>query len=70
MRGVDAFLFDHVCYFRCDGRGLASACACEDQGRGLGLFEREESWGQIKGEEEADKYIPQKTICETADERR
>jgi len=28
--------FDHVRALRGDGRGLASACACEDQGRGLG----------------------------------
>ena len=34
MRVVDVFLFDHVCYFCCDGRGLA--CACEDQLGGLG----------------------------------
>jgi len=29
--------FDHARALRGDGRGLASACACEDQGRGLGL---------------------------------
>jgi hypothetical protein len=33
---VDVFLFDHVCYFCCDGRGLA--CACKDQLGGLGVF--------------------------------
>ena len=28
---VDAFRFDHISALRGDGRGLASACACEDQ---------------------------------------
>ena len=59
--------FDHVRALRGDGRGLASACACEDQAGGW-VFLIEESWGQIKGEErESDKYAPPKTICETAD---
>ncbi len=35
---VDVFLFDHVCDLGCDGRGLACACACEDQLGGLGVF--------------------------------
>ena len=29
--GVDVFLFGHVRYLGGDGRGLACACACEDQ---------------------------------------
>jgi hypothetical protein len=38
IRGVDALLFDHVRHLRGDGRGLASACACEDQlGRRAGV---------------------------------
>jgi hypothetical protein len=39
LGGVDFFFFDYLCYFCCDGRGLASACVCEDQGRGLGVFD-------------------------------
>ena len=39
MGGVDAFRFDHTHYIRGDGRGLTSACACEDRVRGLGLFD-------------------------------
>jgi|GEM_PF-3696268 len=33
--GVDVFLFDHVCDLGGDSRGLASACAYEDQVGGL-----------------------------------
>ena len=33
---IEVPAFDHVRALRGDGRGLASACACEDQGRGLG----------------------------------
>ncbi|MDO8727430.1 MAG: hypothetical protein Q7J35_15280 [Candidatus Methanoperedens sp.] len=38
LGGVDVLLFDHVCDLGCYGRGLASACACEDQLGGLGVL--------------------------------
>ncbi len=38
MGWVDVFLFDHVCDLGGDGRGLASACACEDRLGGLGVL--------------------------------
>ena len=38
LRGVDVFLFDHVSDLGCDGRGLASSSACEDELGGLGVF--------------------------------
>jgi len=34
--GVDVFLFHHVCDLGGDGRGLACACACEDELGGWG----------------------------------
>ena len=37
--GVDAFHFNHISALRGDGRGLASACACEDRVGGLGLID-------------------------------
>ena len=38
LGGVDVLFFDHVCDLCSDGRGLASACACEDQLGGLGVL--------------------------------
>jgi hypothetical protein len=35
----DVFRFYHLCDFGGDGRGLASACACEDELGGLCVFD-------------------------------
>jgi len=51
------FLFRHVCYFCGYGRGLAGACACEDQLGGLGVFLWEGSWQSFRIERRESNLI-------------
>jgi len=56
MRVVDVFLFDHVCDTGGDGRGLARACACEDQLGTLVCF-MASSWRGFRVERRESKEI-------------